>query len=122
MRQCDYVNYENSYRPCLQHQIEYCTAPCVELVSEADYWKDVKNTIIFPEGKIQRAIEQLSQQMEQASEQPDVKQAVTIKNKIISFRKIQEHQYINLERENLDVLAAKFKMVWQLYKYTLFVK
>ena len=109
VRQCDDTYYQNRSRPCLQYQIKRCTAPCVGLVSEEDYQKDVQHTILFLEGKNQQVMDELSQQMEQASAQLDFEQAAAIRDKIISLRRIQERQYVSSEYGDVDVLAAEIR-------------
>lgn len=106
VRQCDETYYQNRSRPCLQHQIKRCTAPCVGLISEEDYQKDVQHTILFLQGKNQQVMDELSQQMEAASSQLDFELAASIRDKIISLRRIQERQYVSSEQGDLDVLAA----------------
>jgi len=107
VRQCDDTYYQNRSRPCLQHQIKRCTAPCVGLISEEDYQKDIQHTILFLEGKNQQVMEALSAQMEAASNDLDFEQAALIRDKIISLRRIQERQYVSSAQGDLDVLAAK---------------
>ncbi len=91
----------------MQYQIKRCTAPCVGLISEEDYKKDIQHTILFLEGKNQQVMEELSDQMEMASTQLDFEKAAAIRDKIISLRRVQERQYVSSEQGDLDVLAAK---------------
>ncbi len=107
VRQCDNTYYQNRSRPCLQYQIKRCTAPCVDLVSREEYKKDIEHTILFLEGKNQQVMDDLSQQMEVASQQLDFEQAAALRDKIISLRRVQERQYVSSEHGDLDVLAAK---------------
>jgi excinuclease ABC subunit C len=109
VRQCDDTYYQNRSRPCLQYQIKRCTAPCVGLISEEDYQKDVQHTILFLDGKNQQVMDELSQQMEQASAQLDFEQAAAIRDKIISLRRVQERQYVSSEHGDLDVLAVEIR-------------
>lgn len=39
------------HRPCLQYHLKRCGAPCVGLVNKTDYRKNIKNLILFFEGK-----------------------------------------------------------------------
>ena len=106
VRQCDETYYQNRSRPCLQHQIKRCTAPCVGLISEEDYQKDVQYTMLFLQGKNQQVMDELSQQMELASSRLDFELAASIRDKIISLRRVQERQYVSSDQGDLDVLAA----------------
>ena len=53
-------------RPCLDHQIGRCTAPCVGLVTAEAYAGDVRDTVMFLEGRSSAVIEGLVKNMEQA--------------------------------------------------------
>ena len=61
VRQCSESYYRNRSRPCLQYQIDRCTAPCVNLVSESVYAKDVDYARKFLQGKSEQVINHLSQ-------------------------------------------------------------
>ena len=67
VRQCEDVIYNNRTRPCLQFQIERCTAPCVGFIDKSRYALDVESTVMFLEGKGSLLIDQLIVKMEQAS-------------------------------------------------------
>lgn len=106
VRQCEDSYYQNRSRPCLQYQIKRCTAPCVGLVSEAEYQKDIEHTIMFLEGKNQQVMADLTQEMEQASMNLEFEHAAAVRDKIIALRRVQERQYVSSAQGEFDVLAA----------------
>ena len=52
IRQCEKSVFENRSRPCLQYQIHRCSAPCVGLIDENSYRKDLNSAIMALEGKV----------------------------------------------------------------------
>src|SRR5690606_12669473 len=96
-------------RPCLQHQIGRCSAPCVAWVSPADYAEDVRHTVLFLEGKSNQVIDELVQRMEAAAERQAFEQAAQYRDQIINLRRVQERQYVSGEGGDLDIVAASVK-------------
>ncbi len=51
IRQCEDSFFRNRSRPCLQYQINRCTAPCVGLIEASEYQADVRHAMMFLEGR-----------------------------------------------------------------------
>lgn len=92
VRQCDDVFYSNRSRPCLQHQIKRCSAPCVGLISQQDYQKDIELAALFLQGKDESLNKLLQKNMEQASEQQRYEAAAGWRDRINALRRVQSHQ------------------------------
>src|SRR5210317_1078255 len=90
IRNCRDSFFRNRTRPCLQHQIKRCTAPCVGLVSEADYGRQVSMACDFLEGRDAQITSQLEQAMEQASRDQAYERAAELRDRIVAIRQIQE--------------------------------
>lgn len=106
IRQCEDTFFRNRSRPCLQHQIKRCTAPCVGLITPEAYAEDVRHVEMFLEGKSAEVIDELVRQMEAASEALEFEHAAQLRDRIGLLRKIQERQYIAGEKGDLDVVAC----------------
>ncbi len=106
VRQCEDSFFKNRSRPCLQHQIERCSAPCTNLISEEDYREDVRHTIMFLEGKGNRLIDELVEKMETASQNLDFETATICRDQISTLRKVLEKQYVSGEKGDLDIVAC----------------
>ncbi|MGZ5575796.1 MAG: excinuclease ABC subunit UvrC [Methylobacter sp.] len=109
IRQCDDSIYNNRSRPCLQHQIERCSAPCVGLIDKAAYARDVENTILFLEGKGGLLIDQLIVNMEKAAANLEYEQAAGFRDQIIKLRSVLEKQFVLGERGDVDIIACTTK-------------
>ena len=109
VRQCDDSVYNNRSRPCLQHQIGRCTAPCVGLIDKAAYAKDVDNTVLFLEGKGGLLIDQLIANMEAASRSLDYEQAAGYRDQIVKLRSVLEKHFVHGERGDVDIIACASK-------------
>lgn len=108
IRSCKDTFFNNRTRPCLQHQIKRCTAPCVKFIDKQTYQADVKNAVLFLEGKNQQIIENLIKQMQQASDDKKYELAAHFRDQISSLRKIQEQQTITAAKDNdIDIIAAE---------------
>lgn len=109
IRQCDDSIYNNRSRPCLQHQIERCSAPCVGLIGKAAYARDVENTMLFLEGKGSLLIDQLIVNMEKASANLEYEQAASFRDQIIKLRSVLEKQFVLGDRGDVDIIACASK-------------
>jgi len=106
VRQCEDSVFKNRSRPCLQYQIDRCTGPCVNLISEDDYQRDVRHTQMFLAGKSDNLMKELEENMDSSSKQLDFERAASIRDQIVALRKIQAEQVIESGTGNIDVLAA----------------
>ncbi len=106
IRQCEQSFYHNRSRACLQYQIKRCSAPCVGLVSEQEYARDLQDAVLFLEGKTNQVVDKLVARMEQASADLEFEQAARIRDQIVRLRRVQERQYVSGERGDLDIVAC----------------
>ncbi|TAN68344.1 MAG: excinuclease ABC subunit UvrC [Methylobacter sp.] len=109
VRQCDDSIYNNRSRPCLQYQIERCTAPCVGLIDKAAYAQDVDSTVLFLEGKGGLLIDQLIVKMEQAAAKLEYEQAAGFRDQILKLRSVLEKHFVDGERGDVDIIACATK-------------
>ena len=109
VRQCEDSYYANRSRPCLQYQIERCTAPCVGFVTPERYAQDVKDIELFLEGRASDVIDRWVGKMEQAAEKLEYEEAAKLRDQIAALSTVQEKQYVSGERGDLDIVAVASK-------------
>lgn len=120
IRNCDNTFFKNRSRPCLQHQIKRCTAPCMNLVSEADYQQQIDAAVAFIEGKNDELLTTIEDKMQQAAEVLDFETAVFYRDQLQALRKVLEKQYISNDKGDADVIAVMrddFATVIQVFYY-----
>ncbi len=70
------------FRPCLLYEIDQCTAPCADHISEEDYRADVRSFKEFLEGNREELISELRDRMWAASEDLDYERAAKLRDQI----------------------------------------
>jgi excinuclease ABC subunit C len=105
LRQCEDSYYRARSRPCLQHQLGRCSAPCVDKISEHDYQQQVKMAKLFLKGKSSVVIEHLVEKMEIASQALDFEHAAKFRDQIATLRKVQQQQFVSGSTAEMDVIG-----------------
>ena len=106
VRQCEESYFRNRSRPCLQYQIGRCSGPCVGLVSDEEYSKQVENSALFLSGKSQEVMKRLADDMEAAADKLDFEKAAEFRDQLQRLQQVQSTQGIEGSRGELDLLAA----------------
>jgi excinuclease ABC subunit C len=92
LRNCTEYNFKNRARPCLQYQIKRCLAPCVLTVDSKEYQENLRQAILFIEGKRQELIDELRRRMEEKAEALEFEAAAKIRDQIQAVEKTVEKQ------------------------------
>lgn len=107
IRTCQDTVFANRSRPCLLHQIQRCTAPCVNLIDEVTYARDIADAALFLEGKEDEVLHALGERMERAAEKREYEQAAVLRDQIQALRRVREKQFIDrAEHVDTDVVAC----------------
>lgn len=94
-------------RPCMHHQIGQCLAPCAGKVSEADYSEILKRAVAFLNGDSRELLQELTREMNAASERMEYEQAALLRDKIADIRQLMEQQHAIQTRDvEQDILAV----------------
>ena len=109
VRQCEDSFFKNRSRPCLQHQIGRCSAPCVKKIDVEEYSESVNKSILFLKGEKDELTKKLTNEMDSASESLKFEEAAEIRDQIVKLRRIQENQFIEKGRGNIDIVAASMR-------------
>lgn len=108
IRNCSDSYFNGRTRPCLQYQIQRCSAPCTQRISPQDYQRSVADATRFLQGKSQQIIDDLATRMDLAVDNLAFEEAARLRDQIKNLRLVQEQQgVIQLGGETLDVIVIE---------------
>lgn len=107
LRTCRDAVLENRVRPCLQHQIGRCPAPCVYPV--AAYGEALQDTALFLSGRRTELADRLRARMLDCAEQEDFEGAARVRDQLASISTALDQQVVTdvEQRRNQDVWAVE---------------
>jgi excinuclease ABC subunit C len=106
LRNCRDSFFANRSRPCLQYQIGRCSAPCVGLITEEAYARDMEAAVMVLEGRDSEATSALEQQMRAAAGAQQFERAAQLRDQLVALRKVQAEQSVDAgSLRDVDVFA-----------------
>ena len=107
LRQCDDSYFKNRTRPCLQHQINRCTAPCVGLIGAAEYREDVARAVLFLDGRSQEVVDSLAREMDASAAELNYERAAHLRDQIQKVQGLKSEQYVESGAGNFDIIVCR---------------
>src|SRR5262245_41594833 len=106
LRDCTDQVLSHRSRPCLKHQLGLCAAPCVGLVSEAEYAENVARAMRVLAGETEELERDLEQRMDVAAGRQEYELAAAFRDRLGALRRTVERQgVLSSAGTDRDVLA-----------------
>ncbi|MDD5757545.1 MAG: excinuclease ABC subunit UvrC [Desulfobulbaceae bacterium] len=94
LRRCKGTTLPPRARPCLNHQMNRCLAPCHGKVSAVEYRQMVEDLLLALAGKNKELLKRLNLEMLQAADDLNFEQAAQLRDKIKALNQTMEKQVI----------------------------
>jgi excinuclease ABC subunit C len=98
LRDCSDTEFANRTRPCLEHQMGLCCAPCVGMVTKEQYAELVEESLRVLQGRTDEIVAKLQSDMEQAAAKLEYEKASVLRDRIAFLRTSTEAQAVEQGR------------------------
>jgi excinuclease ABC subunit C len=93
-------------RPCLDHHIGRCKAPCVLLQSQADYRAMIDEVLLFLDGRADEVMRRVKERIQLAAESLDFERAAELRDILQHLERLEEPTVVmEVEGGDRDVLG-----------------
>ncbi len=94
LRKCKIKDFKNRSRPCINHQMGTCLAPCCLEVDKNKYNEIVKEVILFLKGRTPDLIQKIKKEMISSANKQDYEKAVVLRDKMFALEQVIEKQVV----------------------------
>ncbi len=110
LRNCSNSYFKNRSRPCLQYEIGRCSAPCVGLISEKDYQREVRGADLLLSGRSEELVKEFYGLMDDFASKREYEKAAVYRDRISALRDIQRTQSIaGFTKNRAAIYLSTFK-------------
>ncbi len=108
-------------RPCLNGFMGLCSAPCAARITREEYVNNVNDAVAFLRGGSQKAVKELTEEMNRLSENLEFEEAAKLRDRIKSIKNLDEKQKvvsINVPEEDVfAVVNGKKKACFEVIRF-----
>ena len=106
IRNCSNSTFRNRSRPCIEHQMQRCSAPCVKHISEIDYSTDISSSQNYLASTGKKSRNLMLSQMKKLAEECNFEKAQELKQRIASLDILQQEQAFSTNHSSIDFFAC----------------
>ncbi|MDA9660351.1 excinuclease ABC subunit UvrC [Pseudomonadota bacterium] len=110
IRNCSDTTFNNRSRPCIEYQMQRCSAPCVNLISEISYQGDIDSSQHYLSSTGKKTKSLMIAQMQKLADQHEFERANEIKKRIKSLDLLHQEQSLNNSLTSVDFFACISKL------------
>jgi excinuclease ABC subunit C len=111
LRDCSDNEFKSRKTPCILHQMNQCTAPCVDLISKVDYEKDLNNALNFLKGErlAKKSYAILEEKMFESANNELFEKAASIRDQLAELENFMSTSFKQdvefLHEKDMDVIS-----------------
>jgi len=110
IRNCSDTTFNNRSRPCIEHQMQRCSAPCVDLISEVSYQGDIASSQHYLSSSGKKTKSLMTAKMHKLAGKQEFERAQEIKKRIKSLDLLQQEQSFNGSLTSVDFFTCVAKL------------
>lgn len=101
LRDCTDSDFKTRERPCLTHQMGFCTAPCVKLTDKKEYRKQFQKAVQFLKGRHSGLVKNLKSRMKQRANELRFEEAARLRESLKAVEMIEQNQLV-IQHSEMD--------------------
>ena len=109
LRNCSNSTFSNRSRPCIEYQMNRCSAPCVNLISKTDYAEDISSAQRYLTSEKKYIKKILKEKMQHHSKLLEFEEANRYKKRLDSIISLEDETSINIHPLDIDVWHGSFE-------------
>ena len=106
IRNCSDSTFRNRSRPCIEHQMQRCSAPCVNQIGKIDYLSDISSAQNYLSAAGKKTKNLMLSQMNKFAANLDFEKAQEVKQRINSLDLLQQEQTFNTNLSSIDFFSC----------------
>jgi excinuclease ABC subunit C len=109
IRNCSNSTFRNRSRPCIEHQMQRCSAPCVNQISALDYSIDISSSQNYLSSTGKKSRKLMFSQMQKLADECNFEKAQELKQRIESLDILQQEKSFGTNLASIDFFACTEK-------------
>ena len=106
LRNCSDNTFTSRSRPCIEHQMNRCSAPCVGHISKNQYAEDVIEAKNYLTSTDSQTIKKLEREIDAYSKRLEFEKAAEARDKLKRINLIQEEQSVTTKAKDIDIFSV----------------
>ena len=106
IRNCSNSTFQNRSRPCIENQMQRCSAPCVNQINAVDYSVDIQSSQSYLASTGKKSRKLMFSQMQKFADECNFEKAQDLKQRIASLDILQQERSFTTNLTSIDFFAC----------------